>query len=93
MHASTRDRGNIEGKAFLKHLEVGPQVSASTQNQTLRALLYLYRELMGRNLELELSARDGGRVGLTLLPKLLLAGFQEHLMSALRQACQTYVAA
>jgi integron integrase len=34
--------------AFLTHLAVDRRVSASTQNQALSALLFLYRELLGR---------------------------------------------
>jgi site-specific recombinase XerD len=48
-----RDMGSAEVNAFLSHLAVGLQVSASTQNQALAALLFLYRELLKRDLELE----------------------------------------
>ena len=34
---------------FLTHLAVTEQVSASTQNQALAALLFLYRYVIGRN--------------------------------------------
>jgi integron integrase len=39
--------------AFLTHLAVDLKVSASTQNQALASLLFLYRELLERDLELE----------------------------------------
>lgn len=39
--------GAPEVEAFLTHLAVDRQVSASTQNQALAALLYLYREVLG----------------------------------------------
>jgi integron integrase len=39
--------------AFLSHLAVDQKVSASTQNQALAALLFLYRELLERDLKLE----------------------------------------
>jgi integron integrase len=39
--------------AFLSHLAVHLQVSVSTQNQALSALLFLYRELLKRDLDLE----------------------------------------
>ncbi len=39
--------------AFLTHLAVEGQVSASTQNQALSAVLFLYRELLERDLDLE----------------------------------------
>lgn len=45
--------GSAEVNAFLSHLAVDLQVSASTQNQALAALLFLYRELLERDLELE----------------------------------------
>ena len=41
-----RDLGQAEIEAFLSHLAVEGQVSASTQNQALAALLFLYREVM-----------------------------------------------
>ena len=48
-----REMGHEEVNAFLTHLAVEGQVSASTQNQALSALLFLYRELLGRDLDLE----------------------------------------
>ena len=41
--------GRLEIEAFLTHLAVQQQVAASTQNQTLNAILFLYREVL--NLE------------------------------------------
>lgn len=46
-----REMGSAEVNAFLSHLAVDEQVSASTQNQTLAALLFLYRDLLERELE------------------------------------------
>jgi site-specific recombinase XerD len=37
-----------EINAFLTHLAVKEKVSASTQNQSLSALLFLYRHVLGR---------------------------------------------
>ena len=48
-----REMGNAEVNAFLTHLAVEAQVSASTQNQALAALLFLYRVLLERDLDLE----------------------------------------
>jgi site-specific recombinase XerD len=39
-----REMGSAEVNAFLTHLAVEAQVSASTQNQALSALLFLYRK-------------------------------------------------
>ena len=47
--------GEAEINAFLTHLAVDEHVSASTQNQALSALLFLYRHVLGREVgELEL---------------------------------------
>jgi len=45
-----RDMGAAEVEAFLTHLAVAGDVSASTQNQALSALLFLYREVLGVDL-------------------------------------------
>ena len=41
-----REMGAAEVEAFLTHLAVGAKVSASTQNQALQALLFLYRQVL-----------------------------------------------
>lgn len=43
--------GEEQVRAFLSHLAVAEQVSASTQNQALAALLFLYAHVLGRPLE------------------------------------------
>ena len=48
-----REMGSEEVNAFLTHLAVDLDVSASTQNQALSALLFLFRELLERDLALE----------------------------------------
>ena len=40
-----------EAQAFLTHLAVEKNVAASTQNQALSALLFLYREVLHQDLE------------------------------------------
>ena len=44
-----KDMGSAEIEAFLTHLAVQGQVAASTQNQALSALLFLYREACVKN--------------------------------------------
>ena len=46
-----RDMGQDEVTAFLSHLATEEHVSASTQNQALAALLFLYSEVLGQGLE------------------------------------------
>ena len=65
-----REMGSAEVNAFLTHLAVDGQVSASTQNQALSALLFLYRELLERDLDLEgvVRARQKRRLPVVLTP-------------------------
>lgn len=46
-----RELGRKEVEAFLSHLATVGHVSASTQNQALSALLFLYREVLGQPLD------------------------------------------
>ena len=43
--------GSADVRSYLTHLAVGLTVSASTQNQAFSALLFLFREVLGRKLE------------------------------------------
>ena len=45
-----RDMGAADVTAFLTHLAVERNVSASTQNQAKAALLYLYKQVLGADL-------------------------------------------
>lgn len=45
-----QEMGAPEIEAFLTHLAVHENVAASTQNQALNALLFLYREVLGREI-------------------------------------------
>src|SRR5439155_7653619 len=45
-----RDMGSAEVVGFLTHLAVKEQVSASTQNQALNAVIFLYRQILNRDL-------------------------------------------
>lgn len=46
-----RDMGRKEVEAFLSNLATRDQVAASTQNQALSAILFLYRQVLGIELE------------------------------------------
>jgi integron integrase len=46
-----RELGDVEINAFLSHLALDGNVAASTQNQALSALLFLYHEVLGRPVE------------------------------------------
>ena len=48
-----REMGDAEVQAFLTHLAVQQKVSASTQNQALSALLFLYRDVLKLDLQVQ----------------------------------------
>ncbi len=50
------EMGAAEIEAFLTHLAVEQHVAASTQNQALNALLFLYREVLKQDLERPIDA-------------------------------------
>ena len=59
------EMGEVEINGFLTHLAVNEKVSASTQNQALSALLFLYRHVIGRevgNLGEVIRARKPARL-------------------------------
>ncbi|MGB5135247.1 MAG: phage integrase N-terminal SAM-like domain-containing protein [Prochlorococcaceae cyanobacterium] len=66
-----REMGSNEVNAFLSHLAVERNVSASTQNQALSALLFLYRELLEQDLDLErlVRAHKPRRLPVVLTPE------------------------
>jgi len=51
-----QELGAAEIEAFLTHLAVDEQVAASTQNQALSALLFLYAEVLGLPIDARLRA-------------------------------------
>jgi integron integrase len=73
-----RQMGSEEVNAFLTHLAVDRQVSPSTQNQALSALLFLYRELLDRDLALDgvVRARARRRLPVVLSPEEVRAVLQ-----------------
>ncbi|MBE9016361.1 integron integrase [Chroococcidiopsis sp. CCALA 051] len=51
-----KDMGGKEIEAFLTDLAVHQKVAASTQNQALHAILFLYKEVLKQNLDLKVDA-------------------------------------
>lgn len=51
-----KDMGAAEVQAFLTYLAIDQNVSASTQNQALSALLFLYRHVLHQQLDLKVDA-------------------------------------
>jgi site-specific recombinase XerD len=77
-----REMGAPEVEAFLSHLAVVRKVSASTQNQALAALLFLYQKVLAVDLPwLRDVVRDGkGRKDrVTILREAVVEPLQRHL--------------
>jgi site-specific recombinase XerD len=51
-----KEMGAAEIEAFLTHLAVEKQVSASTQNQAFSAVLFLYRQVLHQDLGSSINA-------------------------------------
>jgi site-specific recombinase XerD len=51
-----KEMGSPEIEAFLTHLAVQEQVAASTQNQALSAILFLYRQVLRQDLDASINA-------------------------------------
>jgi site-specific recombinase XerD len=51
-----KDMGAPEIEAFLTHLAVQERVAASTQNQALSALVFLYRHVLHQEIEFSINA-------------------------------------
>jgi integron integrase len=85
------EMGAAEVVAFLSDLAVNGRVSASTQSQALSALLFLYREVLGRELEgldSAVRARRPAKLPVVLSRKevkalLAALGPRDHLVAAL----------
>ncbi len=75
-----REMGSAEVNAFLTHLAVEGQASTSTQNQALSALLFLYRELLERDLDQEgvVGARKPRRLPVVLTEEEVRLVLQRH---------------
>ena len=74
--------GATEVRQFLSHLVEDRHLSAATQQQALSALLFLYRNVVGRSLE-ALGPLPRGRVP-TTLPVVLTPGEVARVLEGLR---------
>lgn len=73
--------GAPEIEAFLNHLALKAEVSASTQNQALNALLFLYRIVLNRPIELHIEAARAKRP--RRMPTVLSREEAAHVLSGL----------
>jgi integron integrase len=80
-----KDMGSPEVEAFLTHLAVELKVAASTQNQALCALLFLYRYVLRQELDLSINAVRAKKS--RYLPTVLT---HEEAIAVLDQLCGTY---
>ena len=86
-YAHPAEMGAGEVTAFLTSLAVRDRVAASTQNQALNAILFLYGQILEADLPwLDLAANQitirggkGGKDRITMLPTTIKAGLGRHL--------------
>ena len=86
-----QEMGAAEVQAFLTHLAVEKNVAASTQNQALSALLFLYREVLHQDQE-NLNALRAKK--LKRLPTVLTraeVGLHNRCMTGIHQVIYTHV--
>jgi integrase len=76
-----KDMGEIEVQVFLSHLAADLKVAASTQNQALNSLVFLYRHVLGRPLGLLDGVERAKR--LPRVPVVLSQAEVSRLMEAL----------
>jgi len=86
-----RELGYSDVRAFLLHLAVEETVATSTQNQALNALLFLYRGVLGKDLDgptKAIRAKSAKRVPTVLtqqdLPRVLAVECSASLSAACR---------
>ena len=76
-----QEMGEAEVEAFLTHLAVNDNVAASTQNQALSALLFLYRYVLKQPLAESIDAVRARQS--KHLPTVLTTDEVQHLLQAL----------
>src|SRR5919112_290542 len=78
------EMGSDEIRQFLLHLAVSKAVAASTQNQALSALLFLYRDVLGVELPYVEGIERAKRP--SRVPVVLTRGEAEHVLSLMSGA-------
>jgi integron integrase len=90
-----KDMGKHEIEAFLSHLAINRNVSSSTQNQALNALLFLYKQVLHVETDMEIRAtraRQSQRLPVVLsreqvLQIIALMNDKNRLMAKLMYGC------
>jgi site-specific recombinase XerD len=82
-----KDMGGKEIEAFLTDLAVNQKVAASTQNQALHAILFLYKEVLKQELDLKVDAVRAKKT--RYLPTVLT---KEEVVAIIQQLnCRAYI--
>jgi len=74
-----KDMGKPEIERFLSHLALNRNVAASTQNQAFNAILFLYKNVLNLQIELDIRARRSSKV--KVLPTVLSKDEAQLLIS------------
>ena len=71
-----------EIKDFLTELAVKNNVSASTQNQAFNALLFVFRDVLKREIQIIVREGKGAKDRVTVLPQVAVDGLREQIALA-----------
>lgn len=76
-----REMGKFEIERFLSHLAVNRDVAASTQNQAFNAIMFLYKKVLGMEMNLDIRAKRASKR--KNLPTVLSKDEAESLISCM----------
>ena len=82
-----KDMGKPEIEKFLSHLVINRNVAASTQNQALNAIMFLYKKVLDMPMDLEIRARRSNKA--KRLPTVLSRDEAKSLITGMTGTAKT----
>lgn len=76
-----KDMGKREIERFLSHLAINRDVAASTQNQAFNAIMFLYKKVLGIDLNFDIRAKRTSKI--KVLPTVLCKEEAQSLLSCM----------
>ena len=78
--------GKVEVEAFLSHLAINRNVSASTQNQAFNAIVFLYKQVLNMDFDLDIRASRARKT--KRMPVVLNRNDVSDIISQLNGVCK-----